>query len=116
MSEQAMGQRMVEEAVLEQLLDAFSLITDRTLTDEREGDAVRVEGSPDFIIGLDGKPFGIELTAIMGVDDAWDYVDEAFRLASRKSQSYSKRGIFRFPIALIMYSGTPELYEIKEMM
>jgi hypothetical protein len=114
MSDYAIGKRMVEDDLLEQVLDSFPIITRRTITEEWEGEAERIEGSPDYIIGLDGKPFGIELTEIQGVDDAWDYVAEGYRLASKKSKSYRRRGIFRFPIALIMNSTEPALFDICE--
>jgi hypothetical protein len=77
---------------------------------------MQVEGSPDFIIGLDGQPFGVELTEIREVGDAWDYVAEAYRLASRKSESYSRRQMFHFPIALIMHSEQPPLFDIEEFL
>jgi hypothetical protein len=105
----AIGKRMVEEMILDQVLDSFPTITGRTVTDEWNDAAVQVEGSPDFIIGIDGKAFGLELTEICGVGDAWGYVDEAYRLASRKSESYSRRQIFQFPIGLIMHSERPPL-------
>src|SRR5580658_6020822 len=108
------GKREIENMVLDQLLDSLPIITDRAVTEEWEGDARKVEGSPDFIIGLDGKAFGIELTEIRDAEDVKSYVDEAYRLASKKSESYSRRGIFRFPIALAMYSMTPPLFDFKK--
>jgi hypothetical protein len=105
---------MIEDMVLEQLLDSFPIITGRTPTDEWHDHVEKVEGSPDHIIGRDGKAFGIELTEIRDADDAWGYVDEAYRLASKKSDSYTRRGIFRFPIALVMYSTTPPLFDIRK--
>ena len=72
-----------------------------------------MEGSPDHIIGLDGKPFGVELTEILDAEDVEGYVNEAYRLASKKNESYSRRGIFRFPIALAMYSTTPPLFDFR---
>jgi len=108
-----MGKRQLESMVLDQLLDSFSLITGRAVTEHWDGDGSQVEGSPDFIIGLDGHPFGIELTEIRGIDDPRDYVDEAYRLGSQKSDSYGRRGIFRFPIALIMHSNEPPLFDIR---
>jgi hypothetical protein len=83
----------------------FPVIKDRAVTEGWAGDASQVEGSLDLIIGLDRQPFGIELSEIRGIDDPRDYVDEAYRLGSQKSDSYVRRGIFRFPIALIMYSN-----------
>jgi len=108
------GKRQIEDMVLDQLLDSLLILTGRAVTEEWEGVAEKLEGSPDHIIGLDGKPFGIELTEIRDVEDAQGYVDEAYRLASKKSESYSRRGIFRFPIALALYSTTPPLIEVRE--
>jgi hypothetical protein len=114
MGENKTGKSMIEDMVLEQLLDSFPIITGRTPTDEWHDHVEKVEGSPDHIIGRDGKAFGIELTEIRDADDAWGYVDEAYRLASKKSDSYTRRGIFRFPIALVMYSTTPPLFDIRK--
>src|SRR5665811_1786358 len=111
--ESEVGKREIENMVLDQVLDSLPIITGRTATNEWDGVAEQVEGSPDHIIGVDHKPFGIELTQISGADEAWDYVAEAYRLGSKKSDSYSRRGIFRFPIALVMYSTSPPLFEIK---
>ena len=101
------GKRQIEEIVLDQLLDTLPILTGRAVTNEWEGDAQRVDGSPDHIIGLDGQPFGVELTEIRGAEDAQGYVDEAYRLASKKSESYARPGVFRFPITLVMYSAEP---------
>jgi hypothetical protein len=83
------GKRQIEDMVLDQLLDFLLILTGRAVTEEWEGVAEKVEGSPDHIIGLDGKPFGVELTEIRDAEDAQGYVDEAYRLASKKSESYS---------------------------
>ena len=115
MSEESeIGKREIEAMILDQLLDSLPIVTGRTVTEEWEGEAEKVEGSPDQIIGLDGKAFGIELTEIRDAEDTESYVDEAYRLASRKSDSYSRRGIFRFSIALAMYSMTPPLFEFRK--
>ena len=108
-----MAKREIEHMVLDRLLDAFPDITGRTLTEDWVGEASKIEGSPDHIIGLDGAPFGVELTEIRGAGDAWDYVAEAYRLAARKSESYTRRDLFKFPIALAMYSTSPALCEIR---
>jgi hypothetical protein len=34
-----------------------------------------------------------------------------YLLASQKSDSYARRGIFRFPIALVMHSIEPPLFD-----
>jgi hypothetical protein len=77
MSDSDRGKQMIEDMVLEQLLDSFPIITGRTLTDEWHDHAEKVEGSPDHIIGLNEKAFGVELTEIRDANDAWGYVDEA---------------------------------------
>ena len=84
------GKRQIEEIVLDQLLDTLPILTGRAVTNEWEGDAQRVDGSPDHIIGLDGQPFGVELTEIRGAEDAQGYVDEAYRLASKKSEKLDR--------------------------
>jgi hypothetical protein len=125
MNDRDMEKRAVEQMVLDQFLDSFLAITGCTVTEEWDGEAAQVEGSPDFIIGLNGKPFGIELTEIRGsfgiepteirgLDDGWDYVHEAYRLAARKSASYSRRQMFRYPIALVMHSEKPPLSDIED--
>jgi hypothetical protein len=73
-----------------------------------------VEGSPDRIIGLDGKAFGMELREIRDTEDVESYIDEACRIAAKKSESYSRRGLFRFPIALIIYSYDAPLFDMQE--
>jgi hypothetical protein len=114
MSDREIGKRMIEEMVLEQLLESLPCITGRTVTDEWEGSADRAEGSPDFIIGLDGRPFGIELTEVRAASSAWHYFEEASRLAWQKHASYERRGLFRFPIALGIHATTPALFDIRK--
>lgn len=108
------GKRMWENMILDQVLDSLPMITGRTVTDEWEGEAEQIDGSPDHILGLDGKPLGIELTEVRNVDDAQGYVDEAYRLALKKSDSYTRRDIFRFPIVLVMHSAEPPLFDLRE--
>jgi len=109
------GKREIETMVLDQVLDVLPLITGRTVSDEWDDtDATQIDGSPDCVIGLDGHALGIELTEIRNAGDACDYAAEAYRLASKKSESYQRRGLFRFPIALVMYSSAPALFDIRE--
>jgi hypothetical protein len=108
-----MGKREIETDVLEQVLDTLSTVIGWKVTDEWQGAAERVEGSPDRIVGLDGKPFGIELTEIRDAEDAEGYVGEAYRIAAKKGESYSRRGLFKLPIALVMYSYSPPLFDIR---
>jgi hypothetical protein len=96
MSDQTRGKEMVEEIILEQVLNSFPIITVRTLTDEWDGEANQVEGSPDFIIGLDGKPLGIELTEIRGIEDPRDYIDERIGWRIRKIKATAVGGFFVF--------------------
>jgi hypothetical protein len=113
MSDRARGKKMIEEMVLEQLLDSFAIITERDFTGDGADGAQQVEGSPDFIVGLNRQPFGIELAEIRGKTDAWDYVAEASRLAWQKHESYARRGLFKFPIALVLHSAQPPLFDIR---
>jgi hypothetical protein len=107
------GKRMVEEMVLEQLLDSFPLITGWTLTDDWAKDFPRVEGSPDFVVGIEGIGWGIELAEVRGADNAWSYYDEASRIAWKKHESYARRGLFANPIALVFHSDHPPLFDVR---
>jgi hypothetical protein len=113
MSDHAIGKRMAEEMVLEQMLDTFAAITARDFTEDGADGAEQVEGSPDFIVGLDGQPFGIELAEIRDTTDHWDYFAEASRLAWQKHESYARRALFRFPIALAFHSIQPALFDMR---
>ena len=75
MNDKEYGKRLVEEMILEQLLNSFPEITGRAVTDEAEGEFAQISASPDFIVGLDGRAFGIELAEIRNVDDAYAYLD-----------------------------------------
>ena len=108
------GKRMIEEMVLDQLLDSFPLITGRTLTEDWAGDFPRVEGSPDFVVGIDGIGWGIELTAVHDSDNAWSYYEQASRIAWKKHESYARRGLFENPIALVFHSDDPPLYDVRQ--
>lgn len=100
--------------MLEQLLVSFPVITGREITEDPAGAVMRVDGSPDFIVGLNGSALDIELTEVRDADDAWSYVEEASRLAWKKHESYERRGLFKFPIALIFHSDRPPLYDIQD--
>ena len=76
------------------------MITGRTVTDEGTDGFPYVEGSPDFIIGFDGRPLGIEIAEIRGIEDAEAYFDEVIGIAWKKHESYKPRGLFKYPIAL----------------
>jgi len=106
------GKRMIEEMVLEQFLDAFPKITRRTVTDDWDSDFPRVEGSPDFVIGIDGTACGIELAEVRGTDDAQGYYEEAIRIAWKKHDSYTGRGLFANPIMLVLHSNQPPIFDV----
>lgn len=112
MNDYVMGKRMIEDMMLDQVLDAFPRITGRTVTDDGVDGFPQIEGSPDFVIGLDGKAVGVEIAEIRNTVDAWSYYEEANRIAWKKHASYERRGLFRNPIILVLYSGGPPLYEI----
>jgi hypothetical protein len=72
---------MVEEMMLERLLEPISFVTGRTLTEEGTDGFARVEGSPDFVVGFDGRPFGIELAEVRDVDDSVAYYGDPLQPA-----------------------------------
>ena len=101
---------------MEQVLEALATITDRVVTQEGSDGFPYVEGSPDFIVGFDGKPLGIELAAITNAEGAEGYFEEITRIASKKHDSYHRRGMFRYPIALLFHSNTVPLFDLKDML
>ena len=64
-------------------------------------------------MGLDDRALGIELAEIRDVGDAWGYYEEASRLAWQKHESYSRRKLFKIPMALILHSNNLALCEIE---
>jgi hypothetical protein len=112
-SDKERGMRMVEETALENIIDTFAAITDRTLTDEGSNSFSQVEGSPDFILGLDGKPLGIEIAEVRGTKDAEAYFDEVSGIAWKKHETYERRGLFKNPTALLLYSSEPPLFDMR---
>ncbi|MDQ2081033.1 hypothetical protein RA307_12645 [Xanthobacteraceae bacterium Astr-EGSB] len=113
MNDKERGKHMVEEMVLEQLMESFPVITGRAITEEAHGEFAQVEGSPDFVFGLDGHALGIELAEIRHAEDAEAYLAEVSQLAWQKHESYERRGLFRNPIALILHSIAIPLFDIQ---
>lgn len=111
-----MGKREIEQMLLRQVLDSYPILTGRQVTDEAEGGPENPGASPDFIIGLDGKAVGIELTEIRDATDAWSYFEELERLAWKKHESYTRLGLFVFPIALIAHSEDPPLFDLRRQL
>jgi hypothetical protein len=87
MSDHDFGKREIERMVFDQILDAFPYITARTVTDDGEEGFAQVEGSPDFVIGLDGEATGIEISEVRSASDAWSYLEQASRIAWKKHES-----------------------------
>lgn len=104
---------MVEEMILDQILDSYLSITNRSLTDKRDGDFSRLEGSPDFIVGVDHRALGIELAEVRHSSSAWMYCETASGIAWKKHDSYARRGLFANPIALVLYSRDLPLFDIS---
>jgi len=67
----------------------------------------------DFIVGLDGRPLGIELAEVRGKTDAEMYFEEVTAIAWKKNESYKRRGLFKNQIALILYGREPPLFDIR---
>ncbi len=108
-----LGKRKVEGMILEQMLESFEQITGRIVTDGWESDFLQVEGSPDFILGFDGKALGIELAEVRRADSAWTYYETASQIAWKKHESYARRGLFANPIVLVLYADEPPLFDIR---
>ena len=49
------GKRLAEEMVLEQIIEPLVVITGRELSEDWAGHFEQVEGSPDFVVGVDGR-------------------------------------------------------------
>lgn len=106
-----MGKLMVEEMHLESFVEAFPLVTGRTLEITDRGE------SPDFEALIDGEPIGIELTEIRDHDAAGDYLAEVYRIASKKSASYAQHGYFDArPIILLCHSDELPLYDAQRQL
>jgi hypothetical protein len=111
----ALGLRENETAHADTFEAEFPVITGRTIEILSGGE------SPDRIALIDGVKTGIELTAIHagGADDV---VGEMIRLATKKHESYQRRGIFDdLPIILLGHLDWPArdvegpaLYDIHE--
>lgn len=56
-SDKELGKSQVETDALEQVLDAFSEIVGWNVTDDWDGEAERVEGSPDHESSLPQRSF-----------------------------------------------------------
>jgi hypothetical protein len=110
-----LGLRESETAVADTFAAEFPVITGRPVEILSGGE------SPDRITLIDGIETGIELTAIHA-GSAEHIVDELLRLASRKHESYQRRGIFDGrPIILLGHLDWPAkdregpaLYDVHE--
>ena len=86
MSDKEIGKRMVEEIALENIIDAFTSITGRTITDEGSDGFSKVEGSPDLFFGFDGRALGIEIAEVRDVNDPEGYLGKACDIAWKKQR------------------------------
>lgn len=112
-SDKDRGKRMVEGMALDETLEVLAAMSGRTITDEGTDQFPYVEGSPDFIIGFDGQPLGIEIAEIRGMEDAESYFEEVVGIAWKKHESHKRRGLFKYPIVLLLYSSNLPLFEIR---
>jgi hypothetical protein len=83
----ALGLREVETSMAEAFEAEFPIVTGRTVRILSSGEA------PDRIALIDGIETGLELTAVKA-DGAEDIIEEFWRIARRKHESYQRRGIF----------------------
>jgi len=83
----ALGLREAEASVADTFEAEFPVVTGRTVK------ILSTSESPDRIALIDGIETGVELTSIKA-GDADDMIAEALRLASKKHESYDRRGIF----------------------
>jgi len=116
--EYALGLREVETYISDVFEAEFSIVTGRTveiLLSAGTGE------SPDRVALIDGVETGVELTAIHG-GSAHEIIAEVLRIAHRKRESYSRRGIFETrPIILLGHLDWPArdvegpaLYDVYE--
>ena len=108
MSDQEIGKRMGEEAILEAFEAAYPQITGRDLVEVTKSE------SPDFLVVLGEENVGLEISEIRNCEDVDDYLAEVWRLADQKNNSYKRRGLFEISIFLIFYSYKPPIYEIQK--
>lgn len=107
MNDHETGKLMVEEAIFEAIEVAFPQITGRELVEVTKSE------SPDFLVVFDDKSMGLEISEVRYCEDIDDYMEELWRLADQKNDSYERRDIFRIPIILIFYSYKPPLFDFQ---
>lgn len=99
----------IESELLDAFVDSYRLVTGKTV------DQIESSESPDFLVNINGRPGGIEVTELHldAVADPYAYVEEAWRLAE-KHISYTRHGRFSLPIALVLFASRPPLCEFHE--
>jgi hypothetical protein len=91
----ALGLREVEAGMAETFEAEFPVVTGRTAK------ILSCDEAPDRIALIDGIETGLELTAIKA-DGAEDVIEEFWRIARKKHESYHPRGIFELrPMILL---------------
>lgn len=113
MNDWEQGKAADEDRVMQHTREAWNRCLGRSLTEAWIGTAAKTAGSPDFIFGLNTKPLGVELTEVRGASDAPGWLEEASRLSRKKNESYSRRGLFSFPIILVFHSENPALFDMR---
>ena len=100
----------IESELLDAFVESHTLITGRTLTE------IESSESPDFLAAMEGRPVGLEVTELRlaNDEDAYGYVEEAWRIADKKNTSYKRHGRFSIPIILVMFAQRPPLYELQD--
>jgi hypothetical protein len=83
----ALGLRAVEASIADTFEAEFPAVTGRTVK------ILSATEPPDRIALIDGIETGVELTSIKA-GNADDVIAEVLRLASKKHESYGRRGIF----------------------
>jgi len=100
----------VENELLDAFVDSHTLITGRGLTD------IESSESPDFLAVMEGRLVGVEVSELRLADDedAYGYVEEAWRIADKKNTSYKRHNRFSIPIILVLFAQRPPLYELQD--
>lgn len=83
----ALGLREVETGMAETFEAEFPVVTGRTVN------ILSSDEAPDRIALIDGIETGLELTAVKA-DGAKGIIEEFWRIARKKHESYHRRGIF----------------------
>ena len=130
MSDKEYGKKEYERMVFEHFEAGYAAITDRDVSGAESSE------SPDFITELEGIETGVEVAEVpyarnsnprghsLGpfdpIDpfpfDPFDYWAEVWRIADQKNQTYVSQNKFTIPIILVLYSGSPPLFDVSRIL